>query len=119
MSFSSKLGPPIVWTVNPDVDISTIMTWKTIFEKGGQKAIKEKESEWLKAIHPKDRKLTSELLSNAVKAKSSFVAHFRLQKDGGNYQQLSVKGFPLFDEKGNILQWAGTVHIIHKEIKKK
>lgn len=96
----------IVWTTNAQGEVMEEMPgWRQIT---GQSVEEMKGWGWLSVIHPNDQKHTSELWMKAVQTKQLYQVEHRLRTPDGSYRDFSVRGVPIVDENGEILEWIGT-----------
>lgn len=60
------------------------------------------------AIHPEERERSLSLWSYALETKRLYETEHRLQVADGTYRFFSVRGVPILDENGQIIEWVGT-----------
>ncbi len=65
---------------------------------------------WSKVIHADDLQLTFEAWRAAIADKTSFSVEHRVRRDDGDWRLYLVRGIPVHDADGDILEWVG-VHI--------
>jgi PAS domain S-box-containing protein len=63
---------------------------------------------WAKALHPDDRERVAETWSRAVRSKSLYVCEQRFRRRDGTYVWTLARAAPVFDERGDIVEWVGT-----------
>ncbi|MEG4888156.1 PAS domain S-box protein [Microcoleus sp. F8-D3] len=95
----------MVWTTNasgifdkpqPDWIAYTGLSWK------------EKEDNWIEAVHPEDRDRTIQAWKRAIETKSLYEVEHRLRAADGSYRHFWVRGVPLVDADGSVREWVGT-----------
>lgn len=96
----------IVWTTNAQGEVIDYMPgWGQIT---GQSAEEMKGWGWLSVLHPDDQEHTSRLWTQAIQTKSLYEIEHRLLTRDGSYRDFSVRGVPVLDDNGEILEWVGT-----------
>ncbi|MEG4579715.1 PAS domain S-box protein [Microcoleus sp. MON1_C5] len=68
---------------------------------------------WLDAIHPDDRERTTHVWMEAVHTKTLYDVQYRIRGADGNYRYFQLRGVPILDEDGSLLEWIGTCSDIH------
>ncbi|MEG4519828.1 MULTISPECIES: PAS domain S-box protein [unclassified Microcoleus] len=68
---------------------------------------------WLDAIHPDDRERTTQVWMEAVQTKTLYDVQYRIRGADGNYRYFQLRGVPILDEDGSLLEWIGTCSDIH------
>lgn len=63
---------------------------------------------WNKPFHPDDQQRAWDAWQQAVHNNGKYSLECRLRRKDGNYRWWLVRGVPLHDESGNIIQWFGT-----------
>ncbi|RQP12907.1 MAG: PAS domain S-box protein [Chryseobacterium sp.] len=72
------------------------------------------DNDWLSAVHEDDRKRVGKLWEKCVRGGSAYETEYRLQdKSSNRYRWFLVRGIPLRDENGEIIQWIGNNTDIH------
>jgi PAS domain S-box-containing protein len=95
----------IVWTASGSGEVVTDLPDWSAFT--GQTSEQIKGWGWLLAIHPDDRAATAAVWSEAVATKSIFRWVNRVRRRDGEYRHMLVRGTPVIDADGSILQWVG------------
>ena len=102
------------------INASSQIVWMTAgdgtvnqFQKGwadftGQGFEEMKGMGWLSAIHPDDMEKTQQKWAAAVENKTFYEIDHRLRKSDGTFRHFNVKGVPLIDDQGHIIEWIGT-----------
>jgi PAS domain S-box-containing protein len=67
---------------------------------------------WSEAIHPEDRQHTVRLWQQAVEKRSLFDCEHRVRRHDGVYRSFTVRGVPVLDAEGHVLEWVG----VHSDI---
>lgn len=96
----------IVWIVSPDgIHDRDTATWQAFTGLG---AADVAGWNWLNAIHPDDRPRTQADWADAVATGATFETEYRLRRADGAYRHMWVRGVPVRDPAGNVLEWVGT-----------
>ncbi len=96
----------IIWTTNAQGEVIDNMPgWGQIT---GQSVEEMKGWGWLSVIHPDDQELTSRAWIHCVQTRSLYEIEHRLRTAEGTYRDFSVRGVPVLDHLGEILEWVGT-----------
>jgi PAS domain S-box-containing protein len=103
----------IVWIANARGAIDTSLDMWQAFTGQTEEAIKGYG--WLEAVHPEDRERTREVWNRAVATRSIYDTEYRLRRYDGSYRWFSVRGVPVLDEAGNVLEWVGISRDIDDE----
>ncbi len=98
--------PQIVWITRSD-------GWNIYFNQQwvGYTGMSLEESYghgWNKPFHPDDQKRAWDAWQNAVNNGATYSLECRLRRADGIYKWWLIRGVPIKDEQGNILQWFGT-----------
>lgn len=67
---------------------------------------------WSRAVHPEDAQPTIEAWNEAVAARRVFVFEHRVRRRDGVWRRFAIRGVPVIDENGAILEWVG----VHRDI---
>lgn len=95
-----------VWTASAQGQIvEDIPSWRALT---GQSESAVKGWGWLDALHPEDRARTAKVWTEAVKTKILYQTEYRLRVADGTYRYFAVRGVPVIDDAGEILEWVGT-----------
>jgi PAS domain S-box-containing protein len=99
--------PLLVWTATPEGDLVYFnQRW---LEYTGLSYEQARGQGWLEAVHPDDRQSAVESWSWAVRQRESLDIEQRLRRNSdGAYRWQHVRGVPLRDASGAIIQWVGT-----------
>jgi len=62
---------------------------------------------WANALHPEDAEPTVAAWQEAVRERRMFAIRHRVRGVDGEYRRFSVRGVPVFDERGDIQEWVG------------
>lgn len=66
------------------------------------------EENWAYLVHPEDRAAAASAWMNAVETGAPYEVEYRLRRYDGVFRWFLVRGVPLRDEQGQIIQWFGT-----------
>ncbi len=103
----------IAWTANAQGESDTNLGMWQAFT--GQTDAEVKGTGWLEAVHPEDRERTREAWDLAVATRSIYDTEYRLRRYDGTYRWFSVRGVPVLDVAGNVLEWVGISRDIDEE----
>ena len=95
----------IVYRMSPD--------WSEMWQLRGAGRIPdlpEPTANWLDVyIHPEDRTRILQAARAAIEERSIFDAEYRVRRTDGSFAQTHSRAVPILDERGNIIEWLGTV----------
>lgn len=95
-----------VWTTDPQGQIlNDNSSWRALT---GQSEEQIKGWSWLDAVHPSDLEHTKQLWTLAIKSKGIYQTEHRVRIWDGSYRYFSVRGVPVVDAQGQIIEWVGT-----------
>jgi len=98
-------GADIVYRMNPD--------WSEMWQLRGAGRIPdlpEPTSNWLDVyIHPEDRARILGAARAAIEQRSIFDTEYRVRHIDGSFVKTHSRAVPILDERGNIIEWLGTV----------
>jgi PAS domain S-box-containing protein len=96
-------GSEVVYRMNPD--------WSELQQLDGQKFVVDTEKPsgaWLQNyIHPDDQSQVMVAINEAVRTKSTFELEHRVRRIDGTFGWTFSRAVPLFDAKGEIIEWFG------------
>ncbi|TFG47533.1 MAG: PAS domain S-box protein, partial [Candidatus Brocadiia bacterium] len=96
----------IVWTADAKGRVGDdIPSWRNFT---GQSVEAVKGQGWIEALHPDDRKPAMKIWSQAVRNHSFYQTEYRLRRNDGKYRYMAVRGVPVQEEDGSIVEWVGT-----------
>ncbi|MFM7151135.1 MAG: PAS domain S-box protein, partial [Gemmataceae bacterium] len=75
----------------------TGMTWEELQKKG-----------WFEAVHPDDRAAVQATVEKGLREGRFVDSEYRLRRHDGEYRIMEVRGVPMRDAKGTIVEWIGT-----------
>ncbi|MBZ5759469.1 MULTISPECIES: hybrid sensor histidine kinase/response regulator [Rhizobium] len=78
----------------------------------GQTAEEYQGYGWSNAVHPDDAAATVEAWKEAVATKSMFIHEHRVRRHDGSWRQFAIRGLPILDASGDIVEWVG----VHTDI---
>ncbi|WP_418320815.1 PAS domain S-box protein [Piscinibacter sakaiensis] len=64
-------------------------------------------NEGWEALHPDDRERVRNVWQQAVRNREQFVIEYRVRRHDGVYVPMSVRGAPVFDDDGEVVEWIG------------
>jgi diguanylate cyclase (GGDEF)-like protein/PAS domain S-box-containing protein len=98
--------PQVVWITRPD-------GWNIYFNQQwvdytGLTLEESYGNGWNKPFHPDDQRRAWDAWQQAIHNNGKYSLECRLRRKDGVYRWWLVRGVPLHDESGNIMQWFGT-----------
>jgi PAS domain S-box-containing protein len=78
----------------------------------GQSLEEYQDYGWSQAVHPDDAQPTIDAWNAAVAERGTFVFEHRVRRKDGAWRRFSIRGVPVLDERGEILEWVG----VHRDI---
>jgi two-component system CheB/CheR fusion protein len=98
--------PQLVWTASPSGQCDYFSSQWTAFT--GATPAELLGNRWLEYLHPDDRDRTLAAWQTAVKERGELDLEYRLRRSDGAYRWFKVRGLPIRDGDGPVLQWFGT-----------
>jgi two-component system, cell cycle sensor histidine kinase and response regulator CckA len=96
----------IVWVTEPDGTITMeLPSWQTYT---GQQREAYQGWGWLMAVHLDDRAATQAVWQRALQGKEMYYTEYRLLRHDGQYRRVMVRGVPVLDADGAVVEWVGT-----------
>ncbi len=100
----------VLWTNSADGRmLGEQPAWATLT---GQSFTEYQGAGWVEAVHPDDRDASLESWQKAVAARSTYVWEHRVRRHDGVYRTFAIRGVPIFDKAGAIVEWVG----VHTDI---
>jgi PAS domain-containing protein len=100
-------------TSNADIVYRMSPDWSEMWQLRGAGRIPdlpEPTANWLDVyIHPEDRTRVLQAARAAIEDRSIFDAEYRVRRTDGSFVQTHSRAVPILDERGNIIEWLGTV----------
>ncbi len=59
------------------------------------------------ALHPEDVRAVGSPVGDSVRTGTAYEAEYRIRSQEGKYRWFLARGFPMRDERGDILRWFG------------
>lgn len=98
--------PQLVWTCKPDGRTDFLnQQW---FDYTGENRSEMKDPDHMAPVYPDDVPAARQAWDEAVLARTSYNAEYRIRGRDGQYRWHLARAFPVIDGTGNILQWVGT-----------
>ena len=95
----------IVWTTPPSGELETDQAqWQAAT---GQSPQESAGTGWLDAVHPDDREATLAAWRRAVETREPYRTEHRLRRPDGTYRRMAVRGTPVLDADGAVVEWVG------------
>jgi PAS domain S-box-containing protein len=95
----------VVWTT--DADGQAVEQSPTWCDFTGQTWDEAKGSGWLDALHPDDRALAQATWQQAVAQRQVYAREYRVRRHDGVYIWMGVRGAPVVDGAGKVVEWIG------------
>jgi diguanylate cyclase (GGDEF)-like protein/PAS domain S-box-containing protein len=103
--------PQIIWITRPDGGcVYFNQQWMDYTGLALEESLDDK---WDKPFHPDDKKRTWLAWQQATKSGDNYTIESRIRKKDGEYRWWLIRGTPLRDAAGSVLQWFGTCTDIH------
>ncbi|MDZ8105383.1 MAG: PAS domain S-box protein [Nostoc sp. DedQUE12a] len=101
----AQASASIIWSAAPWGNvIDEIPNWQ-IFT--GQNLEEYKGWGWVNALHPEDRNSLGAIWKQAFYGRSVAVAEYRVRRHDGEYRYMAIRGVPIINETGKIIEWVG------------
>lgn len=100
-----KASKQLLWTTNAVGEVEEKLSSWTEFT--GRTYDEIKGLGWIKDIHPDDRERIDNEWNKAVNNEILYESEYRLKRYDGVYRNFLVRGYPIFDNKNNIIEWFG------------
>jgi PAS domain S-box-containing protein len=104
--------PAMLWATGPDGEPTHLS--QRFLEYRGASFKQFVNRGWERFIHPEDRGKSAKAFFRAIEAGESFNVIHRYQRADGEYRWHHVRGEPLRDPHGKIIQWYGLSIDIHE-----
>jgi PAS domain S-box-containing protein len=96
----------VAWVTNPEGEITEEVPSFSKFT--GLSSDEVKGNGWVSALHPADIENTLQTWHKAVLSGIPYETEYRLKRHDGLYRDILARGYPVFDNDGNVLEWVGT-----------
>ncbi len=97
--------PALVWRTTPDGEIDYVN--RRVLEYTGKPLEHFGNAGWLQLLHPDDVESTIRIWRNNTQTGDSHQVTYRLCRADGTYRWFDVRGEPLRDSEGRVVQWYG------------
>jgi PAS domain S-box-containing protein len=97
--------PALVWRTTPDGEIDYVN--RRVLEYTGKPLQDFGNGQWLQLLHPDDVDSTIRIWRDNTHTGNSHQVSYRLRRADGAYRWFDVRGEPLRDSDGQVLQWYG------------
>jgi len=97
--------PALVWRTTPDGEIDYVN--RRVLEYTGKPLGDFGNDGWLQLLHPDDVDSTIRLWRQNTRTGHSHQVAYRLRRADGAYRWFDVRGEPLRDSEGRVVQWYG------------
>ncbi|MFZ0516971.1 MAG: PocR ligand-binding domain-containing protein [Acidobacteriaceae bacterium] len=102
----AELVPQLVWKCNPDgLNIYFNQKW---VDYTGLTLEESYGTGWIIPFHPEDKAAAWKAWDHAVRSGDLYRIDCRLRAADGSYRWFLIKGIPLSDDTGAIVEWFGT-----------
>ena len=100
----------VLWTNSPEGKmLGDQPAWANLT---GQTFEEYQDFGWANAVHPDDRQPSVDGWNRAVAGKTTYVWEHRVRRHDGVYRTFAIRGVPIFDATGAIVEWVG----VHTDI---
>jgi PAS domain S-box-containing protein len=96
----------IVFWLNPQGEVLDRLPGWLAFT--GQTEAEARGNGWVAAVHPEDRDLALRAWREALHHRSLYETEYRVRRHDGEYRLCLVRGVPVLDREGNVMEWVGT-----------
>lgn len=93
-----------VWSTKPDGTTDVPDDWEALTGQTKQESF---GPGWLESLHEADRERTQRAWLRSIETKSSYAAKYRLKCKDGVLRWFIARSEPIFDERGNLIEWFG------------
>ena len=97
--------PALVWRTTPDGEIDYVN--RRVLDYTGKPLERFGNNGWLQLLHPDDVDSTIRLWRQNTQTGHSHKVAYRLRRADGAYRWFDVRGEPLRDGEGRVVQWYG------------
>jgi PAS domain S-box-containing protein len=97
--------PALVWRTTPDGEIDYVN--RRVLEYTGKPLEDFGNNGWLQLLHPDDVDSTMGIWRQNIQAGEPHRVSYRLRRADGAYRWFDVRGEPLRDSEGRVVQWYG------------
>jgi PAS domain S-box-containing protein len=97
--------PALVWRTTPDGEIDYVN--QRVLEYTGKPLEDFGNAGWLQLLHPDDVESTIRLWRQNTQTGNSHQVTYRLRRADGTYRWFDVRGEPLRDGEGRVVEWYG------------
>lgn len=105
--------PQLVWIAEPDGRVTYYND--RISDYAGARKTDENTWEWAPMVHPEDTDKTLLAWKTAVETKQIYACDHRVLMKNGQYRYHLSRGYPQFDDAGEVIKWYGTATDIHEQ----
>jgi PAS domain S-box-containing protein len=103
--------PALVWTIREDGFVTDCNAQWCAFT--GMTREQSQGNGWMEALHPDDRATTGAAVADAFASGEPYQVEQRLRRHDGEYRWFLVRGHPVRDSTGKVVQWHGANVDIH------
>ena len=108
----AEASDTIVWRTTPEGNVVFAnMLWNALT---GQSEEEKANWGWLDAIHPDDRDRTIAAWQASLESITLHKNEFRVRGANGDYRWFGVRGVPILNDDGTVLEWMGANTDIHE-----
>lgn len=105
----AEAGAIVLWRRSLVDGIGSATGWEQLT---GRPATEVVGQDWVDAIHPEDRPLTSAAWGKALATSTPLSVEFRLKVRDGRWLWVRSQGSPIFGDDGNVGEWVGVIEDI-------
>lgn len=101
----AQASASIIWSAAPWGNvIDEIPNWQAFT---GQSPEEYKGWGWVNALHSEDRNSVAAIWKEAFYGRNVAVAEYRVRRHDGEYRHMAIRGVPILNETGKIIEWVG------------
>jgi PAS domain S-box-containing protein len=97
--------PALLWSLDPDGEVTHVN--QRFLDYSGMRLENFKHGGWEALMHPDDYAEIARTFYHAIQTRTSYQDVMRLRRADGEFRWHHVRGEPLRDQKGHIVQWYG------------
>jgi PAS domain S-box-containing protein len=97
--------PALVWRARPNGEVDFVN--ERVLEYTGARLEDMVDSAWIDHVHPDDSAEAIRAWRESVSLGKTYDASYRLRRTDGAYRWFQVRGTPMRDEQGEVVNWFG------------
>jgi PAS domain S-box-containing protein len=101
-----QASPQVLWLADDRGGGQALSWWE---ELTGQSHAQAAGWGWLAALHPDDQDRVRAEWARSLETKAPYHTEYRVRSRAGEFRDCLVRGIPLFDASGALLEWVGAL----------